>query len=231
MEIIHETEDYLVIVKPAGLLTHPVREGYTEPTLVDQLLAHAPHIADVGEHTLRPGIVHRLDKHVSGLMVIAKTPAMFTCLKTQFQERTIKKIYLALVYGSLNKEEGSINFLIARSKSTGKMVARPVSQEGRLALTHYSVLDRFATTTYVRVQIHTGRTHQIRVHFLAIDHPLVGDTLYTKKHMKHVRRLEMDRIFLHAHELTFSDLLGERCTFRSNLPDDLQTILDTQTRV
>lgn len=225
LDILFEDEDLLVIEKPAGLLVHQSTVYDAEPTVVDGLRALFPNIATVGDDPTRPGIVHRLDKDVSGLLVIAKTQDMFENLKTQFKERQTKKVYLALAYGVLENDQGEIRLRIARSKTRGRMVARPESQEGKEAITNYEVLERFKIATYLRVHILTGRTHQIRAHFKAIDHPLVGDKLYAKKAMKNIRPIDLNRIFLHAHELTIRLASGEEKTFVSALPADLERVL------
>ncbi len=225
LDILYRDEDIIVIDKPAGLLVHQATSQDAEPTVVDAILERYPEVANVGEDPTRPGIVHRLDKDVSGVMVIARTQEMFEHLKRQFQNRTVKKEYLALVYGELPKDKGDITLRIARSKARGRMVARPESQEGKEAVTRYEVIERFKTATYIRVQILTGRTHQIRAHFKAIDHPLVGDKLYKKKQMKNIRPIKLNRIFLHAHKLTLTLKNGIRQTFTSPLPNELQEIL------
>ncbi|MEK7615251.1 MAG: RluA family pseudouridine synthase [Patescibacteria group bacterium] len=226
LDILFEDDDLIVINKPAGLLVHPVNEFQHTPTLIDALLAHNPSIAGVGENPIRPGIVHRLDRDVSGVMVVAKTQASYLALKSQFMGRTIGKEYLALVYGTLPRDQGDITFKIARSKEDGRMVAKPESQEGKESHTEYEVLKRFINETYVRVILHTGRTHQIRVHFLALHHPLVGDELY-KSRMKKIRPLKLDRVFLHSNKLRLHLLNGEERTFESPLPPELQFLLDT----
>ncbi len=229
LDVISETDDYMVINKPAGLIVHKVNENDSDPTVVDALLLMRPEVADVGEDPIRPGIVHRLDKDVSGLMIIAKTEEMFQELKKQFQERTVEKTYIALCYGTLPKTNDRITMKIARSRSRGRMVARPVSQEGKDAITEYTVMQSFATTTLVEVKILTGRTHQIRVHFRAIDHPLVGDKLYKKKKMKNIRAFELDRIFLHAQNLSVLDLENKRVNFHLPLPLELQDFIQQLT--
>ncbi len=228
LDILFEDDNVLVINKPAGLIVHQATPQDTQPNVVDALLKRQPSIIEVGDDETRPGIVHRLDKDVSGVMVTAKTQEAFEHLKKQFQERTIKKEYFALVYGKINKDTDTITLKIARSKILGRMVARPESQEGKDAITEFDILDRFVTTTYLNVKIHTGRTHQIRVHFLAIDHPLVGDRLYKKTRMKNIRHLELNRIFLHAHNLEFTLPDGTVKTFEIPLPSELQAILDAQ---
>ena len=226
LNVLYEDDDLLVIDKPAGLLVHEALKDEHRATVVDGLLERHPEIADVGDDPTRPGIVHRLDKDVSGLMVIAKTQAAFDSLKNQFQNRTIKKEYLALVYGSLTKETNTIDFKIARSKVKGRMVARTGEQDGKDAITQYDVLTRFSTATYVSVRILTGRTHQIRVHFQALGHPLVGDKLYKVRGMK-FREIPLNRVFLHSHALTIRLMDGKEKSFTTPLPEDLQTLLRT----
>ncbi|MBI2474946.1 RluA family pseudouridine synthase [Candidatus Uhrbacteria bacterium] len=227
LHIVYEDDDLMVINKPAGLLVHPSKGHTNEVSLIDSILERDQSIAEVGDEPERPGIVHRLDKDVSGLMVIAKTQSAFESLKTQFQNRFVKKEYLALVYGALTKDHDVIKFKIARSHARGRMVARPETQEGKDAITEYDVLKRFKKHTYARVTIHTGRTHQIRVHFRAIDHPLVGDRLYQKNKMKNIRQIELDRIFLHSNKLSFKLMNGTKKTFEEPLPHELENILIT----
>jgi len=228
LEILYEDKDLMVINKPAGLVVHKAHLQDEDATVVDGVLKHFPKIKNVGDDPSRPGIVHRLDKDVSGVMVIAKTKKAFENLKEQFKERDVKKEYLALVYGQLPRVTDRIDLKIARSKQRGRMVARTQQQEGREAITDFEVLKLYKTTSFVRVHILTGRTHQIRVHFLAIDHPLVGDKLYKKSHMKNIRPIELNRIFLHAHALTIKLLNGEEKTFTAPLPDELEHILSIQ---
>ena len=223
--VLYESDDVLVINKPAGLVVHPAT-GKESVTLVDSILEHDPSIASVGEDPSRPGIVHRLDKGVSGVMIVAKTQEAFMHLKEQFMERNVEKEYLALVYGSLSKDFDTIRLKIKRSKSRGRMIAKPEdSEDGRDAVTHFDVLDRYKIATYVRVRIETGRTHQIRTHFRAIDHPIVGDELYKKTNMKNIKPLKLGRLFLHAHRLTIDLPNAERHTFETPLPVDLTEIL------
>lgn len=226
LDIIFENDDLIVINKPAGVVVHPAKGHEDEPSLIGEILKRNPEIKNVGDDPSRPGIVHRLDKDVSGLLVIAKNQNAFEFLKSQFQNRTITKEYTALVYGKLPKDHDVITFKIARSKASGKMVARPETQEGKEAKTEYDVLKRFKNHTLVRVILYTGRTHQIRVHFQAIDHPLVGDKLYAKKKMKNIRPIEMDRIFLHANKLGFTLPDGTGKIFEIPLPDELKILLN-----
>ncbi len=229
IEILKDTADYVVINKPAGLLIHQANDIH-EPTVVDWALGHYPRIRSVGEDPERPGIIHRLDKEVSGLVVIAKRQAMFDHLKEQFQKRTIKKNYVALVHGTGLPDEGSINFLIERSSQGYKMAAKPLSQTGKTAITIFTVEQRFHNYTLVNIQIKTGRTHQIRAHFSAYGHPVVGDDLYSTQKIRLLnKKLNLGRIFLVAIGLTFSDLDGESQAFSISLPEDLTAVLQKLT--
>lgn len=244
--IIFEDKNYLVINKPAGLAVHG-GGNIKEPTLSDWLIAHYPSIIKVGDDTTRPGIVHRLDKDVSGLMVVAKTRAAFAHLKEQFKGREINKEYIALVYGRLTPDEGEINFPIKRSRAGYKMAALPLNAaellsrrhprerdqgnitgvfKAREASTSFKTLKKFVNYTLVRIKIKTGRTHQIRVHFFAYGHPLVGDNLYfTKKTKDKNKKINLGRIFLVADRLSFHDLKGEKQSFTIDLPAELTSFL------
>lgn len=201
--IIEETEDWIVIDKPMGLLVHPDAKHKTG-TLVDLLIEHEPKIAKVGEDPSRPGIVHRLDREVSGLMVIAKTQEAFESFKTQFSSRKSQKHYLAFVYGEMPAEEGDIKFRIARSSSKPRMAARPVNEEeGKAAWTHYTVRERFTNATLVEVEILSGRTHQIRAHLQAMRCPIIGDSLYALKKVD--RNIKAPRLMLQSIDLAFTD--------------------------
>jgi 23S rRNA pseudouridine1911/1915/1917 synthase len=225
-EIITETPDYLIINKPAGLLVHEA-PGSEEPTLVDWLLEKYPDLKKIGEDPSRPAIIHRLDKEVSGLMVIPKTQAMFDHLKSQFKTRRIQKEYTALVYGKPEKLEGEIDFNIDRSIKGHKMVAVPSSSydesRGRKAITKFEIIQSFAGYTLLKVMPETGRTHQIRVHLNAYGLPIVGDPLYKPKKLK--KTISLDRIFLHATSLEFFDLTDKRQKYKSSLPPELEDIL------
>ncbi|MFH0857541.1 MAG: RluA family pseudouridine synthase [Candidatus Magasanikbacteria bacterium] len=233
--ILHDEKDFLVVYKPAGLLVHPT-EALEENTLTHFLLEKYPKLKGIGENPVRPGIVHRLDREASGILVIAKTKKMFEHLKKQFQERTIEKIYSVLVYGEVDQDHNIIDFDIDRGKD-GKMVSRPNTdllslkkvqkrQPGKEAITEFWVEKRFVNYSLLRVKIHTGRTHQIRVHMYAYNHPVVGDNLYCNKKLCKKRDRELKRLFLHAKELSFTDLKGEKRNFEYGLPEDLQSFLD-----
>lgn len=228
--IIKETADYLVINKPAGLLVHGAPH-IKEITLADWLLEKYPQIAKVGESPERPGIVHRLDKDVSGLMVVAKNQITYEHLKAQFQDRTLTKEYTALVYGRLLKDEGDIDFPIKRSRQGFKMAAVPqnFNQEQetvRKAMTHFQVIDARINYTLLKLRIKTGRTHQIRVHLAAYGHPIVGDNLYGTKTTKiKNKKISLGRIFLASTLLEFSDPQGQVVSTQIDLPADLQAFL------
>ncbi len=226
VRVVDETDDYLVIDKPSGLLVHPAPSQKTS-TLVDFLLDHVPSIKGVGDAKERPGIVHRLDREASGLMVVAKTKKAYAHLKKQFQAHEIKKEYLALVNGKPSKDFDLIETPIGRKKGKGRMSARAAAQEGdKDARTHYDVLERYPQATLVKVRTETGRMHQVRVHMKSIGHPLVGDDLYTQS--KHeTTSLRNLRLFLHAATLGFKDLSGEWREYHSELPPELDAILET----
>lgn len=209
------TPDYLIVDKPAGLITHQSTTHPENDTLVNALLARYPELAHIGDDPLRPGIVHRLDKEVSGLMIIARTQAMFEHLKKQFQEHTIYKEYTGVVHGTLSHKVGEINLPIARSLTRqGRMAAR-TDGTGRAAATSYEVISENPNTSVLKIVIHTGRTHQIRVHLSSLGYPLVGDELYQTKHIT-VKKL--GRVLLHATKLRFTDLAGVEREYVSQPP-------------
>jgi 23S rRNA pseudouridine1911/1915/1917 synthase len=210
--ILKETPEWIVLDKPAGVVVHPDTNNESG-TLVDALLPYAPQMAKVGEDPNRPGIVHRLDKEVSGLMVVAKTQAAFEHLKKQFAEHTVDKKYLALVYGEVGPDEGDIKFRIARSTTKGRMAARPTHEEGgKAAWTHYKTLRRFRHASLLELEIFSGRTHQIRAHMLAFSHPVIGDPLYTRR--AEGRSTIAPRLMLQSIHLSFIDpATGETQTF------------------
>ena len=222
IDIIYESPDYLVVAKPAGLLTHET-DKEKGASLADYLAKKYPELARVGEPE-RPGIVHRLDREVSGLLIVARSPKGYDFFKKALETHEIKKEYIALVYGELANDAGDITFKIGRGKG-GKMAARAASQAGREALTKFDVIKKFAGYTLLRLQIVTGRTHQIRVHLKALGHPVVGDTLYGKVSGK-FKKIPLDRIFLHAEHLAFTDPDGIKQDFKKALPDELTNILN-----
>jgi len=222
-KIVYEDDNILVIDKPAGLLVHPT-EKMEPDTLVNGLLAKYPEIKNVGDDKLRPGIVHRLDKAVSGLILVCKTQKAFDYFKNLFQKRKIKKIYTALVHGQMERPEGEINLPIERAKGKGKMAVKSISQGGKEAITKYTVIKQFKNFSLLEVEILTGRTHQIRAHLNAIQHPIVGDILYKQKWVK--ESLDLDRPFLHSTILSFKNLDGKKLEFKSKLPTKLKKVLN-----
>ncbi|MCH7492944.1 RluA family pseudouridine synthase [Patescibacteria group bacterium] len=226
LDIIDDTKEYLVINKQSGLLVHEA-PGNQEQTLVDLVLEKYPHTAKVGEDPMRPGIVHRLDKEVSGLIVVAKTQNMFDHLKNQFKNRIIRKEYLALVHGAPQTPVGEINFSIDRSETVDhKMAAVPAHEgRGRRAITQFELIERLGNYSLIKLSPRTGRTHQIRVHLNAYGLPIVGDLVYRPKKLK--SKLPMDRIFLHATYLGFNDIANEWQDYSLILPPKLQDIIDS----
>lgn len=204
LRIVDETDDWIVINKPNGLLVHPDGKDEDEATLVDALLGHDPSLAKIGEDPSRPGIMHRLDKEASGLMVIAKTQDAYDNLKKQFAEHTVEKRYIALVYGTVADEEGEIRFRIAHSKTKQRMAARPEHEEtGKAAWTHYKTIKRFTHASLLELDIFSGRTHQIRAHLLAFSHPIIGDPLYVRR--SEDRNIKAPRLMLQCIHLSFKD--------------------------
>ncbi|MFZ2804634.1 MAG: RluA family pseudouridine synthase [Patescibacteria group bacterium] len=204
LKIIDETDDWIVINKPNGLLVHPDAKEVQEVTLVDALLAHDPKIVKIGEDPSRPGIMHRLDKEASGLMVIAKSQMAYDDLKKQFAEHSVEKRYIALVYGSVAEEEGEIRFRIAHSKTKQRMAARPEHEDtGKAAWTHYKKIKQLNHATLLELDIFSGRTHQIRAHLLAFSHPIIGDPLYFRK--SEDRNIKAPRLMLQCIHLSFKD--------------------------
>jgi 23S rRNA pseudouridine1911/1915/1917 synthase len=226
LNIIKETKEWLVLYKPAELLMHPDTD-HENGTLIDAVIAHAPQVAKVGEDPTRPGIMSRLDKDVSGLVVIAKTQHAFDDLKRQFAEHTVHKEYRAVVHGEITKDEGDIKLRIARSTSKARMAASAANaKHGQAAWTHFEVLQRFQGATLLKLQILTGRTHQIRAHLHAFGHPVMGDPLYKPRQMK--RKIATPRLFLQSVALTFRDpVTQEEQSFTIPLDPDFETFLTT----
>lgn len=222
-EILLETKDYLVINKPTGLIVHPA-ENNPQATLVDWLLIKYPTIKKVGENPLRPGIIHRLDRDVSGAMLVALNQKTYTYFKKQFQDHKIQKTYSALVHGNVSDNENILTFPLVRSKKTGHIVAWPNgSEHGRQAETHIEVIKRYQQTTLINCYPITGRTHQIRVHCKAFGHPIVGDPVYGQKKSS----LSPGRIFLHSINIEFIDNNKEKVVVRCPLPKILKNFLLT----
>src|SRR5215207_1817704 len=218
LAVVYEDTDVVVIDKPAGMVVHPA-PGHPRGTLANALVAHVPGISVGGSQ--RPGIVHRLDKDTSGLIVAAKSDRERTSLISQWEDRSVEKTYFALVSGSVADREAIIDAPIGRDPKNRQRMA--VVRTGRPAVTRFRVLERFPNTTLLEVSIETGRTHQIRVHLAFIGHPVVGDQLYGR-----VRQTDphVERQFLHASALAFQLPDGERLRLESPLPDELRAALE-----
>ena len=234
--ILYEDTDVIVLEKPTGLLVHETSRK--EPrTLVSWLIKKYPEIQNVGEEKYRAGIVHRLDKDVSGIMAVAKTQKMYEHLKKQFKKRTVTKEYIALVYGAPLQHSGKINLPIGRNPK-GKFVAHPKTQkkkllrEDRNAVTLYRVRERIKNFSVFEIQILTGRTHQIRAHLAYLGHPIVGDKEYGPKKAFHkmfskkIKVVSAPRIMLHSHILEFKNLEGNLKKFVSPLPKKFITFIE-----
>ena len=214
--IVHLDEHLAVVEKPAGLVVHPA-PSHHGPTLVDELAE----ILGGGTDPERPGIVHRLDKDTSGLLVVARDDATHAALQEQVRRREVERVYLALAGGRLASRTGTIDAPIGRAtrRRTRMAVSGAASRQAR---THFEVLELLAAETYLEARLETGRTHQIRAHFAAIGHPLVGDPTYGG-----AEKYGLSRQFLHAHRLAFAHpATGEPMSFRSELPADLARALD-----
>jgi len=230
VKIIKETDDYLIVNKPTNVLAHKA-ENNDSPALTEYLTKKYPQIIGVGEYEDRPGIVHRLDKEASGLMVIALNQKSFKSLKNQFKTRKVQKEYMVLVHGRVLPDYDKINFPLKRSKNTDRIAAIPttvkgiITGQGRDALTEFWVEQRFVNFALLRVKIHTGRMHQIRAHMLAYNHPVVGDKVYYQKKLNRKYDKMLDRLFLHCVKLGFTDLKRKQQTFEIKLPKKLQDFL------
>jgi 23S rRNA pseudouridine1911/1915/1917 synthase len=228
LDILFEDQSLLVINKPAGLVVHPAA-GHEEHTLVNALLHHcAGSLSGIGG-VARPGIVHRLDKETSGCLVVAKNDETHLALSEQFSNRVVKKIYHAIVCGELARDAGEIHAAIARHPTHRKRMAVHDDAAGRAAHTSWRVRERLKSATLVEAQIHTGRTHQIRVHFQHLGHPLVGDDTYGAKpnaRLKELTNYAAPRVLLHAKELTFVHPRTQKpVKFEAPLPDDFKHAL------
>lgn len=225
LDVLFEDEDVLVINKPAGLVVHPA-VGHAEGTLVNALLHHcAGSLSGIGG-VARPGIVHRLDKDTSGCLVVARHDAAHVGLSTQFAERTLEKTYLALVCGDWAVDAGEIRAAIARHPSHRKRMAVTEGTGGRDAWTSFRVEERLRGAVRVSATLHTGRTHQIRVHFQHVGHPLVGDDTYGKRanvRLEEETGFRAARQMLHAWRLTFTHpTQGKRLEFEAPIPPDFE---------
>jgi len=228
LDILFEDKSLLVLNKPAGLVVHPAA-GHQEHTLVNALLHHCKgSLSGIGG-VARPGIVHRLDKETSGCLIVAKNDETHLALSKQFSDRHVKKIYNAILCGELPRDSGEIYAAIARHPSHRKRMAVHDDSSGRAAHTSYRIIERLNAATLVEAQIHTGRTHQIRVHFQHLKHPLVGDQTYGARQnarLKELTNYAAPRVMLHAHELSFvHPRTKKEMHFESPLPKDFRYAL------
>ncbi len=223
LDIIFEDDDILLINKPAGMVVHPA-PGHPRDTLVNAVLHHAPSISIQGSN--RPGIIHRLDKDTSGVMVIAKSNRAQMSLAKQWQERSVIKRYTTLVAGVVEEDSATIDAPIGRNTVNRQQMT--TTRSGREAITHFTVVERFEDTTLLDVQIETGRTHQIRVHLAFIGFPVVGDALYGNKVSARIaERLGVQRQFLHASSLGIRvPSSNEHRTFDAPLPAEMAEVLE-----
>jgi len=233
LHILHEDPDLLVLAKPAGLVVHPA-PGHRSGTLVNALLHHVQDLSGIGG-VKRPGIVHRLDKDTSGLMIVAKHDRAHRRLASALKRREIRRTYLTACWGHLDPDRITVDAPVGRAPRDRKRMA--VVEEGRPAVTHFTRLERWPAADLVRAQLETGRTHQIRVHLAHIGHPVVGDPVYSGGGARGIsgqarpwaRELErrVPRQFLHAHRLEFRHpRTGEPLAFEAPLPPDLAVVLE-----
>ena len=224
LDILYEDKDIIVINKPQGMVVHPAA-GHYEGTLVNALLHHCGDLSGIGG-VIRPGIVHRIDKDTSGILVAAKNDVAHVGLTAQWKEHSIKRVYHAILHGMIAENRGDIDAPIGRHpRDRKKMAVEP--KNGKNAVTHYQVIERlpFAQCTYAKMELETGRTHQIRVHMSHLGHPVVGDPLYGPKRSPYLRQLQGQA--LHAKVLGFKHpISGEYLEFDSELPVYFQRLLD-----
>ncbi|HBV85911.1 MAG TPA: RNA pseudouridine synthase [Desulfosporosinus sp.] len=220
LEILYEDEDVLVVNKPQGMVVHPAPGAWTG-TMVNALLYHCNNLSGING-VLRPGIVHRIDKDTSGILVVAKNDSAHQGLAAQLKAHTMKRLYLALVHGVMAEPSGTVDAPIGRDPADRKRMA-VVMQNSKLAVTHYTILERFKDTTYLEVRLETGRTHQIRVHMAYIKHPVLGDPVYGPKKDQYGLPGQM----LHAAHLGFEHPLnGKWMEFDAPVPETFAKLLE-----
>lgn len=220
INVVYEDEDVLVVNKPRGMVVHPA-VGNERGTLVNAALFHCGNTLSGINGKFRPGIVHRIDKDTTGLLVIAKNDEAHKCLTEQLSDRSLSRVYYTLVNGNVKEDEGSIEAPIGRNPKDRKQMA--VVKDGRYALTHFFVEERFSTYTLLKCKLATGRTHQIRVHMKHIGHSVVGDKTYGIKN----ERFTLEGQLLHAGEISFIHPgSGEKVTFSCPIPEDFSHVLD-----
>lgn len=217
LDIVYQDQDLAVVNKPQGMVVHPSK-GHPDHTLVNALLFHLDHLSSING-VIRPGIVHRIDKDTSGLLMVAKNDHSHALLAQQLQDKTTLREYTALVHGNIKHQKGTITAPIGRSKTNRQM--QDVVEDGKSAVTHFTVLEHFKDFTLIKLQLETGRTHQIRVHMKYIGYPIAGDPVYGPK-----TTLAGNGQFLHAGVIGFRHPSnGEWMTFEANLPEVFQKTL------
>ena len=222
LDIVYDDDDVVVVNKPVGCAAH-ASPGWTGPTVIGALIARGFRISTSGPQE-RQGIVQRLDAGTSGLMLLAKHEASYITMKNQFRNRSVNKVYHTLIQGHIDPSEGTIDAPIGRHPREDYRFA--VVADGKPSITHYSLIEFYSSASLLRVELETGRTHQIRVHFNALRHPLVGDLAYGGDPVL-AARLELKRPWLHAIELSFNQPRSdERITLNAPLPDDLKRALE-----
>ncbi len=226
--ILYDSPDFVVINKPSGLLTHPRNKNDERPSVLSWFLEKYPEAKNVGEDLTRPGIVHRIDKETSGLLLLVKNQEAFIYYKHLFHDRLISKKYIALVYGTVKQDQGMIDaplFKFGTRQSTRP--AKDGKSLERAAITEYRVLGRYtlhdSRYTLLEVSPKTGRTHQIRIHLRSIGHPIVCDPIYAEK--SRTCPSALGRLFLHAQQLSFTTQQGQAMTLEAEMPDELQSFL------
>jgi 23S rRNA pseudouridine1911/1915/1917 synthase len=221
LNILYSDNHIVVLNKPAGLVVHP-GAGHMRGTLASGLLFHYPEVKNIG-HEERPGIVQRLDKKTSGVMVIARSRNAYIELQRQFRKRQVKKVYLGLIWGKMPEKEGKITWSLGRHIKHGLRMSVK-TRKPREAETHYRMLKEFMNFTLLEIKPVTGRTHQIRVHLSAAGHPVVGDDIYGRRK----GNKKFPGLFLHSYRLAFTHPeTGERVEFSAPLPEDLKNVLDS----
>lgn len=232
VQVVYEDDNIIVVNKPHGLITHPKNAIDRQPSLTDWVAVNYPSLVNIGEPFMasgtpisRHGIVHRLDRETSGLIIIAKNQNSFDYLKNSFKNHKIKKHYLALVYGIVKENAGTINSPLGRlgMKRTTQIEGKKII-DGKESITEYRVVRKFNKYSLLEIMPKTGRTHQIRVHLKSIGHPLVGDTVYAPGGWSKPNGLT--RLFLHAYKLEFLSPEGGKLILECDLPEDLQNIIN-----
>jgi 23S rRNA pseudouridine1911/1915/1917 synthase len=226
LEVPFEDSHIIVVNKPPGIVIYPAA-GHRNGTLMNALIARCGNLASIGS-PLRPGVVHRLDKDTSGLIVFAKNDKAYLDLFRQFREREVEKVYQALVYGNPKRDSGEIRYAIGRSLSDRKKMSTR-TRKGKEAVTRFKVINRFKTSSLIQVQIVTGRTHQIRVHFMASGHPVLGDKTYGKKTVIKLKQklISFKRQMLHAYSLKLTHpATGKPVELTAPIPEDMQKAIE-----